>query len=170
MAAISKVLRSISETKRRRAFNVDSMYRFCGALISDKLLANLSHHSIPRCETHFTKWRPFPKYYSLSQKLRGAERSMLTLCIGFVGRRFPKKYCQIHHAIISAILEAIFQKMAAFFKVIRVIFENMRQIIVTLVYTCIMFREYYSDSILLRASHNGGHNLAGCCGNLFYLI
>ena len=50
---------SISEPKRRRASNVDSMYRF-------------------------------------------------------VGRRFRKKYCKIHHAIISAILEAIFQKMAAF--------------------------------------------------------
>ena len=105
-------------------------------------------------------------YYGLSQKLRGGERSMLTLCIGFVGRRFQKKYCQIHHAIISAILEAIFQKKwRPFFKVIRVIFENMRQIIVTLV--SIIFREYYSDCILLRASHNGGHNLSGCCGNLF---
>ena len=41
---------------------------------------------------------------------------MLTIDIGFVGRRFQKKYCQIHHAIISAILEAIFQKMAAFFQ------------------------------------------------------
>ena len=92
---------------------------------------------------------------------------MLTLCIGFVGRRFQKKYCQIHHAIISAILEAIFQKkIAAFFNVIRV-FENMRQIIVSLVYTYVIFREYYSDSILLRASHNGGHNLASSCGNLF---
>ena len=50
---------------------------------------------------------------------------MLTLCIGFVGSRFQKKYCQIHHAIIFAILEAIFKnKMADFFKVIRVIFEN----------------------------------------------
>ena len=59
---------------------------------------------------------------------------MLTLCIGFVGRIFHKKYCEIHHAIIFAILEAIFiNKMADFFKVIRVIFENMRQIIVTLV-------------------------------------
>ena len=92
---------------------------------------------------------------------------MLTLCIGFVGRRFQKKYCQIHQAIISAILEAIFHKIAAFFKVIRVIFEKMRQIIVTLVSTYIIFREYYSDCILQRASHNGGHNLAGCCGNLF---
>ena len=47
----------------------------------------------------------------------------------------------------------------------RVIFENMIQILVTLVYTYIIFREYHSDSILLRASHNGGLNLAGCCGN-----
>ena len=105
------------------------------------------------------------KVIRLSQNLRGAEPPILTLCIGFVRRRFQKKYCQIHHAIISAILEAIFRKMAAFFKVIRVIFENVRQIIVTLVSTYIIFREYYSDSILLRASHNGGHNLAGCCGN-----
>ena len=48
------------------------------------------------------------KVIRLSQNLRGAERPMLTLCIGFVGRRFQKKYCQIRHAIISAILEAIF--------------------------------------------------------------
>ena len=46
----------------------------------------------------------------------------------------------------------------------------MRQIIVTLVSTYIIFRESYSDSILLRESHNGGHNLAGCCGNLFCII
>ena len=125
------------------------------------------------------------KVLRLSQKLRGAERSMLTLCIGFVGRRFQKKYrqkyhtilsdivnpilqngghfqsntsisepkrrraskgdsmyrcgakipekktyCLIHHAIISAIL----QKMAA-----REIFENMRQRIVRLVSTYIIF-------------------------------
>ena len=91
---------------------------------------------------------------------------MLTLCIGFVGRRFQKMYCQIHHAIISAILEAICQKIAFFFKVIRVIFGNTRQIIVTLVSTYIICREYYSDSILLRVSHNGEHNLPSCCGNL----
>ena len=111
------------------------------------------------------------KVIRLSQNLRGAEPPVLILCIGFVGRRFQKTYCQIHHAIMSAILEAIFQNMAAFFsKVIRVIFENMREILVTLVSTYIIFREYYSDSILLRASHNGGLNLAGCCGNLFSII
>ena len=109
MAAISKVLRSISETKRHRSFNVDSMYRVCGAYISDKLLANVSHHSIPHCETHFTKWRPFPKYYGLSQKLRGAERSMLTLCIGFVGRRFQANYCKMYHTILSDIVKPILQ-------------------------------------------------------------
>ena len=43
----------------------------------------------------------------LSQKLRGAERSMLTLCIGFVGRRFQKKYCQMYHTILSDIVKAI---------------------------------------------------------------
>ena len=54
---------------------------------------------------------------SISQNLRGTEPPMLTLYIGFLGRRFQKKkYCQIHHAIISAILEAIFLKMAAFFQ------------------------------------------------------
>ena len=50
------------------------------------------------------------KVIRLSQKLRGAEPSMLTLCIGFVGRRFQEKYCLIHHAIVYAILEAILQK------------------------------------------------------------
>ena len=40
------------------------------------------------------------KVIRLSQNLRGAEHPMLTLCIGFVGRTFQKKYCQIHHAIL----------------------------------------------------------------------
>ena len=42
-----------------------------------------------------------------SQKLRGAEPSMSILSIGFVERRFHKKYCRIHHAIVFVILEAI---------------------------------------------------------------
>ena len=47
------------------------------------------------------------KVVPLSQKLRGEETSTFTLYIGFVGCRFQKKYCRIHHAIVSAILEAI---------------------------------------------------------------
>ena len=39
----------------------------------------------------------------LSQKLRGAEPSISTICIGFVSRRIQKKYCRIHHAIVPAI-------------------------------------------------------------------
>ena len=100
----------------------------------------------------------------VSQNLRGAEPPMLTICIGFVGRRFQKKVLpntSCHY------IRHFPQKWRPFFKVIRVIFENMRQIFVTLVSTYIIFLEYYSDSILLRASHNGGLNLAGCCGNLF---
>ena len=91
----------------------------------------------------------------LSQNLRGTEPPMLTLCIGFLGRRFQKKVLPN----TSCHFGGHFPKNCGlFFKVIRVIFENMRQIIVTLVST-------YFSGILLRASHNGGHNLAGCCGN-----
>ena len=107
------------------------------------------------------------KVIRLSQNLSGAEPPMLTLCIGFVGldsrKVLPNASCHyIRHFVGN------FPKNGGlFFKVIRVIFENMRQIIVTLVSTYIIFRESYSDSILLRESHNGGLNLAGCCGNLF---
>ena len=38
---------------------------------------------------------------------------------GFLGRILQKKYCHIHHAIVSAMLEAILNKVAAIFKVIR---------------------------------------------------
>ena len=103
----------------------------------------------------------------LSQKLRGAEPSMLTLYIGFVGRRFQKKYCRIHHATVSAILEAILQKMATIFNVMRLIFEIMGERNVTVVSTHIIYGQHNSDSALLLASHNCGHNLAGCCGYLF---
>ena len=56
------------------------------------------------CGGHFTKW-------PLSQKLRGAEPSNLTLCIGFVRRRFHKKYCQniMYHTALSDIVKAILQ-------------------------------------------------------------
>ena len=47
------------------------------------------------------------RYATISQKLRGVEPSLLTLYIGFLGSRFQKRYCRIHHAIVSAILEAI---------------------------------------------------------------
>ena len=89
---------------------------------------------------------------------------MLTLCVGFVGRRFQIKYCRIHHAIVSAILEAIIQKMATIFNEMRVIFETMRH--VTVVSTHIMYWQYNYDSALLRASHNCGQHLAGGCGYL----
>ena len=45
----------------------------------------------------------------LSQNLRGAEPPMLTLCIGFVGRRFQKNYCQMYHTILSDIVKPILQ-------------------------------------------------------------
>ena len=47
------------------------------------------------------------KVIRLSQKLRSAEASMSTVCMGFVGRRYQKKYCLIQQAIASVILETI---------------------------------------------------------------
>ena len=56
------------------------------------------------------------RYVTISQKLRGVEPSLSTLYIGFLGRRFRKKYCRRHHAIVSAILEAIYAKWRPFTK------------------------------------------------------
>ena len=55
---------SISETKRRCAFNFDSMYRFCRAYTCSKSI--VSYVSVPGINHfdvyggHFIKWRPFP--------------------------------------------------------------------------------------------------------------
>ena len=166
------------------------------------------------CGGHFGKW-------PLSQKLRGAEPSTLTVYIGFVRRRFQKKYCKLYHTTLFDILKAILQngghfqsstsisetkrrrafnvdsiyrfcgayipekvlpnpscqcirhfgghftKTASIFNVMRLIFETMRRRNVTVVSTHIIYGRHNSDSALLRASHNCGHNLAGCCGYLF---
>ena len=47
------------------------------------------------------------RYLTISQKLRGLALSLSTLYLGFLGRRFQKNYCRIHHAIVSAILDPI---------------------------------------------------------------
>ena len=54
------------------------------------------------CGGHFPKW-------PLSQKLRGAEPSTLTVYVGFVRRRFQKKYCEMYHTTLSDIVKAILQ-------------------------------------------------------------
>ena len=54
------------------------------------------------CGGHFPKW-------PLSQKLRDAEPSTLTVNIGFVRRRFQKKYCETYHTTLSDIVKAILQ-------------------------------------------------------------
>ena len=60
--------------------------------------------------------------------------------------------------------------MATIFNIMRLIFEIMGQRNVTVVSTHIIYGQHNSDSALLRASHNCGHNLAGCCGYLFSII
>ena len=39
---------------------------------------------------------------------------MLTLCIGFVGRRFQKNYCEMYHTILSDIVKPILQNGGQF--------------------------------------------------------
>ena len=56
------------------------------------------------------------RYVTISQKLGGVEPSLSTLYIGFLGRRFQNKYCRIHHAIVSAILEVNYAKWRPFTK------------------------------------------------------
>ena len=97
----------ISETKRRRAIIVDSIHRLSGACISEKVLPNTSCHYTRHFAVHLSKMAAIFEVIPLSQKLRGAEPPISTLCLGFVGCRFYKKYCRIHHAIVSTILEAI---------------------------------------------------------------
>ena len=66
-----------------------------------------------------------------------------------------------------------FKKMVAIFKVglIRLIWENIRHRIITLVSTLYnLWDTYFADSALLRAPHNCGHNFARCCGYLFWIL
>ena len=91
---------------------------------------------------------------------------MLTLYIGFVGRRFQKKYYEYIMPMYPPFWRP-FYKNGDHFNVMRLIFETMRQRNVTVVSTHIIYVQHNSDSALLRASHNCGHNLAGCCGYLF---
>ena len=49
---------------------------------------------------HFQKNRPIPE---TNRRIV----SIFTLCLCFVGHIFHRKYCRIHHAIASTILEAI---------------------------------------------------------------
>ena len=94
---------------------------------------------------------------------------MLTLYIGFVGRRFQKKsiaeYIMPMYPPFSR--PFFFTKTATIFNAMRLIFETMRQRNFTVVSKHINYGQHNSDSALLCASHNCGHNLAGC---LFQII
>ena len=71
-------------------------------------------HDTKKCKFSYSAKPDFPcgavagifkngRYVTISQKLRGLEPSLSNLHIGFLGHRFQKKYCRIHHAIVSAI-------------------------------------------------------------------
>ena len=78
---------SISETKRRSAFNFYSMSRFCGAWISEKVLPNAPCHCIHHIGGDLKKMAAISKVVGLSQKLRDTDPSISTQFLGPVGRR-----------------------------------------------------------------------------------
>ena len=67
------------------------------------------------------------RYATISQKLRGVEPSLSTLYnfIGFLGSKFQKRYCRIHHAIVSAIFGGHLSKIADISKEIG-LFQKLR--------------------------------------------
>ena len=115
----------------------------------------------------FYKMAAISKVIRLSQKLRGAAPSMLTLYYRFCGAYIPEKVLSNASCQCIRHFGGHFTKMATIFNVMRLIFEIMGQRNVTVVSTHIIYGQHNSDSALLRASDNCGHNLAGCCGYLF---
>ena len=96
---------SISETKMRRAFNFDSMSRFCGAWISEKVLPNTPCHCIHHFGGDLKKMAAISKVVRLSEKLRDTEPSISILCLGSVGCRLEEKVlCSIYQYWVSTIL------------------------------------------------------------------
>ena len=82
---------SISETKRRRAFHFDSMSRFCGAWISEKVFPNTPCHCIHHFGCDLKKMAAISKVVRLSEKLRDTELSISTLRLGSVWCRLEEK-------------------------------------------------------------------------------
>ena len=85
---------SISETKRHRAFNFDSMSRFCGAWISEKVLPNTPFHCIHHFRGELKKMAAISKLVRLSQKQTDSEPSIPTICLGYM--RLKKQYCVVY--------------------------------------------------------------------------
>ena len=125
----------MSETKRRKAFKADSVYNVYDLWGIDFRKVLPRYHAIEYAifeDIFLYKMAAISKVVRLSQKpsIFNVD-SMNTFC-----GASQKRDCRIHHAIVSAILEAILKK-ATIFKVIRVILETVRQRIVTLVCTYI---------------------------------
>ena len=86
---------SISETKRRRAFNFGSMSRFCGAWISEKVLPNTPGHCIHHFEGDLKKMAAISKVVPLSEKLRDTDPSIYHVLVLW-GVDLKKKYCVVY--------------------------------------------------------------------------
>ena len=93
---------TISQKRRGVEPSLSTLCRFSWAKSSEKVLPNTSCHCIRHCGGHLCKMAAIYKVIRLSQKLRGTEPSISTLCLGFVGVDFRKSIAEyqchyIHH-------------------------------------------------------------------------
>ena len=104
MAAIYKLIR-LSQKLRGADFNLDSMSRFCGAWISEKVLPNTPCHCIHHFGGDLKKVAAISKVVRLSQKLSDSDALISTLCLGSVWCRLEEKVlCRICQYLVSTIL------------------------------------------------------------------
>ena len=107
MAAIFQSNTSSSEPKRRRASNVNSMYRYCGSYIPEKVLPNTSCHDIHHFGGHFQKkWRPFFKVIRVIFENMKVNRHS-GVYVSFFGNIIQIAYCYVHHTMVGTIWRAV---------------------------------------------------------------
>ena len=111
MADISKKNRPISETKRRRVSILTLCLCFVGRGFHRKYCR--IHHAIASTifGSHLGNMAAMSKVIRQSQKVRGVEPSISTLCLGFVGLILTEKVvrlmCQYQVSTILTFMAAI---------------------------------------------------------------
>ena len=98
---------SISQKLRGVESSLSTLYiGFLWRRFQKRYLPNTSCHCIRHFGGHLSKMADISKNRPISETKR-RRVSTLTICLCFVGHIFHRRYCRIHHAIASTILEAI---------------------------------------------------------------
>ena len=109
---------SISETKSRRAFNFDSVSRFCGAYTYRKSIVSyvsvLGINHVDVCGGHFTKWRAFLWIILFISQLRGMWPQFWFTLVYFKVAELRKNYCDLHKVGMHTMLVVFVWKSKTF--------------------------------------------------------